>query len=107
MRYFEDIQPGTIDRFGRYEVTREEVVDFARKYDPQPFHLDSDAAKSTLFGGLAAGNGAVVQGYIADVTPPEKRARQMSYQGAAWNVGLIVGQPGDPRTFGATLKLTL
>lgn len=44
-----------------------------------------------LVGGMAAGNGAVVQGYIADVTPPEKRARQMSYQGAAWNVGLIVG----------------
>ena len=44
-----------------------------------------------LVGGLAAGNGAVIQGYIADVTPPEKRARQMSYQGAAWNVGLIVG----------------
>jgi len=44
-----------------------------------------------LVGGMAAGNGAVIQGYIADVTPPEKRARQMSYQGAAWNVGLIVG----------------
>jgi len=44
-----------------------------------------------LIGGLAAGNGAVVQGYISDVTPPEKRARQLSYQGAAWNVGLIVG----------------
>lgn len=44
-----------------------------------------------LAGGLAAGNGAVIQGYIADVTPPEKRARQLSYQGAAWNVGLIVG----------------
>ena len=44
-----------------------------------------------LVGGLAAGNGAVVQGYISDVTPPEKRARQLSYQGAAWNVGLIVG----------------
>lgn len=44
-----------------------------------------------LVGGLAAGNGAVVQGYIADVTPPEKRARQMSYQGAAWNVGIIIG----------------
>jgi MFS family permease len=44
-----------------------------------------------LLGGLAAGNGAVVQGYIADVTPPEKRARLLSYQGAAWNVGLIFG----------------
>ena len=44
-----------------------------------------------LLGGLAAGNGAVIQGYIADVTPIEKRARQLSHQGAAWNVGLIVG----------------
>ncbi|WP_374574587.1 MFS transporter [Phenylobacterium sp.] len=44
-----------------------------------------------LAGGLASGNGAVVQGYIADVTPPDKRARRMAYQGAAWNIGLIVG----------------
>lgn len=44
-----------------------------------------------LAGGLASGNGAVIQGYIADVTPPEKRARRMSYMGAAWNIGLIVG----------------
>jgi MFS family permease len=44
-----------------------------------------------LVGGMAAGNGSVIQGYIADVTPPDRRARQLSYQGAAWNVGLIVG----------------
>ena len=44
-----------------------------------------------LLGGLASGNGAVIQGYIADVTPPERRARMMSRQGAAWNVGMIVG----------------
>src|SRR6185312_8329848 len=44
-----------------------------------------------FLGGLMSGNGAVVQGYIADVTPPERRARMMSRQGAAWNVGMIVG----------------
>lgn len=44
-----------------------------------------------FLGGLASGNGAVIQGYIADVTPPEKRTRTMSLMGAAWNVGLIVG----------------
>lgn len=54
MRYFEDIQPGTIDRFGQYEVTRDEVIDFARKYDPQPFHLSDEAAAQTHFGRLAA-----------------------------------------------------
>src|SRR4051812_44185216 len=44
-----------------------------------------------FLGGLASGNGAVIQGYIADVTPPERRARMMSRQSAAWNVGMIVG----------------
>src|ERR1700761_7633258 len=42
-------------------------------------------------GGLMSGNGAVIQGYLADVTPPERRARMLSRQGAAWNVGMIVG----------------
>ena len=44
-----------------------------------------------FLGGMASGNGAVIQGYIADVTPPERRARMLSRQGAAWNVGIIVG----------------
>ena len=42
-------------------------------------------------GGLAAGNGAVIQGYIADVTPQHGRARRMAQMGAVWNIGLIVG----------------
>jgi MFS family permease len=46
-----------------------------------------------LAGGLFSGNGSIIQGYIADVTPPEKRTRSMSWMSAAWNVGLIVG-PG-------------
>src|SRR6185369_3089085 len=40
--------------FGSYEVTREEVIEFARKYDPQPFHLSDEAAAMTHFGRLAA-----------------------------------------------------
>lgn len=44
-----------------------------------------------LLGGLFSGNGSIIQGYIADVTPPERRTRSMSWMGAAWNVGLIVG----------------
>jgi DHA1 family tetracycline resistance protein-like MFS transporter len=44
-----------------------------------------------LIGGLASGNGAVIQGYIADVTPPEERMQRMSYLGAAYNLGFIVG----------------
>ncbi len=44
-----------------------------------------------LLGGFFAGNNSVIQGYISDVTAPEKRARMLSRQGAAFNVGMIVG----------------
>lgn len=54
MIYFEDVEPGTKSAFGRYEVTREEVIEFARKYDPQPFHLSDEEAAKTHFGRVAA-----------------------------------------------------
>jgi len=54
LKYFEDLVVGTKASFGRYEVTREEVVEFASKYDPQPFHLSDEAAAQTYFGRLSA-----------------------------------------------------
>ncbi len=54
MQYLEDLEVGTETYFGSYEVTREEVLEFAGKYDPQPFHLDDDAAAATHFGRIAA-----------------------------------------------------
>ena len=54
MQYFEDIAVGAKQSFGRYEVTREEVIEFASKYDPQPFHLSDEAAAQTHFGRLSA-----------------------------------------------------
>jgi acyl dehydratase len=54
MRYFEDLEIGAETNFGSYAVTREEVLDFARKYDPQPFHLSDEEAAKTHFGRLAA-----------------------------------------------------
>src|SRR3569833_2544699 len=44
-----------------------------------------------LLGGMASGNGAGIQGYIADVTPPVERTGKMSWLGAAYNIGFIVG----------------
>jgi acyl dehydratase len=52
--YFEDLEIGKETYFGSYEVTREEVLEFARKYDPQPFHLSDEEAAKTHFGRLAA-----------------------------------------------------
>ena len=54
MIYFENIEVGAKSAFGSYRVTREEVIGFAQKYDPQPFHLDDEAAAKTYFGRLAA-----------------------------------------------------
>jgi len=54
MIYFEDLVIGAEREFGSYEVTREEVLEFARKYDPQPFHLSDEEAAKTHFGRIAA-----------------------------------------------------
>ena len=54
MRYFEDLEVGAETDFGTYHVTREEVLDFAQRYDPQPFHLSDEAAAKTHFGRIAA-----------------------------------------------------
>lgn len=52
--HWEDFVVGQVREFGRCEVTREAVLDFARQFDPQPFHLDDAAAARSLFGRLAA-----------------------------------------------------
>ena len=54
MIFYEDLEIGLTRNFGGYEVTREEVIEFASQYDPQPFHLDDEAAAQTHFGRLSA-----------------------------------------------------
>ncbi len=53
-RYFEDFEPGQVVELGRRTVTEEEIVAFAREFDPQPFHVDPEAARESVFGGLIA-----------------------------------------------------
>jgi acyl dehydratase len=53
-RYFEDYPAGEVLEVGDHLVTREEIVDFASRYDPQPFHLDDEAARESIYGGLIA-----------------------------------------------------
>lgn len=54
MKYFEDIAEGEIWELGSRTVEAEEIITFARKYDPQPFHTDAEAAKKTPQGQLIA-----------------------------------------------------
>jgi acyl dehydratase len=52
--FFEDFPVGQVVEYGSYEVTAEEIVSFAREFDPQPFHLDEKAARASMLGGLCA-----------------------------------------------------
>ncbi|HYH98853.1 MaoC family dehydratase [Hyalangium sp.] len=54
MRYFDDFQPGEVLETGSYKVPREEIIAFARQFDPQPFHIDEEAARRSIFGGIIA-----------------------------------------------------
>ncbi len=54
MPYVEDIQVGQRTELGSFTFTAELIKQFARQFDPQPFHLDEEAGRASLFGGLAA-----------------------------------------------------
>jgi acyl dehydratase len=52
--YFHDFPVDEVAQFGAYQVSADEIVAFAREFDPQPFHLDAGAAEASLLGGLCA-----------------------------------------------------
>jgi acyl dehydratase len=72
--FFEDFEVGSARIAGSRTVSREEILDFARKYDPQPFHVDEEAARRSPFGGLIASgwqtaaicHGIVVEGLLKE-----------------------------------------
>jgi acyl dehydratase len=53
-RYFEDYVPGSVYEFGSIVMEEKEMIEFATRYDPQPFHIDPEAARKGVFGGLIA-----------------------------------------------------
>lgn len=67
--HYEDFAVGQEIALGPYHVSRDEIVGFAREFDPQPFHLDEEAAKASVLGGLAASgwhNCAILMRMMAD-----------------------------------------
>ncbi len=54
MLYFEDLIEGQVFDLGSHTVTADEIIDFATRYDPQPFHVDPEAARESFYGGLIA-----------------------------------------------------
>jgi acyl dehydratase len=71
--YFEDLAVGQKSTTASIRLTVDEIKEFARRYDPQPFHLDEAAAKATIFGGLAASgwhSAALLMRLIVESGPP-------------------------------------
>ncbi|HKB25933.1 MAG TPA: MaoC family dehydratase [Methylomirabilota bacterium] len=54
MRYFEDFAPGQVLELGSRTISRESMLAFAREFDPQSFHVDEEAARRSIYGGLLA-----------------------------------------------------
>ncbi|UTW55796.1 MaoC family dehydratase [Kordiimonas sp. SCSIO 12610] len=81
--FYEDINIGDTETFGAYAVTKEEILDFAEKYDPQPFHLDEEIAKQSVFGKLCA------SGWHTCAMTMRMMVDQLSKQGLA-----SMGSPG-------------
>src|SRR5205807_2590707 len=74
MRYFEDFNSGDVFELGEAVIAEAEILEFARKYDPQPFHVDKEAAARSMFKGLVASGwhtgsifmGLLVRGLFCD-----------------------------------------
>lgn len=72
--YFEDRVIGETADLGQHTFTREEIVAFARAFDPQPFHLDEEAARASLFGGLCASGWHTAAQFIRCVVASRQKA---------------------------------
>lgn len=105
--YWEDFTPGQVNEYGPRRVTRDEIVEFAREFDPQPFHLDEEAAKQTMFGGLAASGWhtcCLFMRMIADGFV--NNSASMGAPGVDEVRWLVPVRPGDDLTLRATVLET-
>jgi acyl dehydratase len=66
--YFEDAEVGTTCKAGPYLVSKDEIIQFAKQYDPVPRHIDEEAAAGSVFGGLTASSAHTFAVFIA-LTP--------------------------------------
>ena len=81
MRYFEDVVIGTRRELGSYTFTAERIKAFAAKYDPQAFHLDEEAGRKSLFGGLAASGWHTASAWMRAAVDSGSRERSAKADG--------------------------
>lgn len=108
--YFEDVAVGATAVLGRHTFSREEIVAFARAFDPQPFHLDEDAARRSPFGALCASGwhtaATWMKYFVAHKGEPAMPAGQLAgaspgFRNLRWLKPVYVG---DTITFATRVK---
>ena len=73
--WFEDVEIGVERTLGSHTFTREAIIAFAREYDPQRFHVDEEAAKASIFGGLCASGWHVAAAAMRVIVDSRERWR--------------------------------
>ena len=95
--YFEDLPPGTVLEFGGVEMTEEEIVGFAKRYDPQPFHVDREAGKASIFGGLCASGwnttAVMMRMWVDNYLSPEASLGSPGIDELRWLKPCLPGRP--------------
>ena len=81
--YFEDLEIGTRSAAGPYPVSRDEIIEFAKKYDPVPRHIDEEAAARSVFGGLTACSAHTFTIFILLTTQLQPRLHVLA--GLSWD----------------------
>jgi len=96
VRHFEDFEPGQRFDAGEREITAEAIKAFAAEWDPQPFHLDEDAAAESHFGGLiASGFHTLLTAFVLTLESRTWRAVSMGSPGIDEIRWLAPVRPGD------------
>lgn len=96
-RYFEDFVVGEVNKpSGRVRVDKDDIIAFARKFDPQPFHLDEEAARTSIFGRLVASGWHTAAMTMKLVASSEYRPASgtigLGFDGMRWPIPVY---PGD------------
>ncbi len=106
MRYWKDLQPGERFTTDSLEVTQEDILEFAAEFDPQPYHLDSSAARESIFGGLCA-SGWQVTAMMMRLITDTLQGNQIAILGCSrvsqlrWKVPVFAGD-----TLSASIQVT-
>ena len=101
--YFEDVSVGDREKAGPYKLSREEIIRFATKFDPEPFHTDEAAASRSIFGGLTASSAHMFSVAYALSHQRKQRLAVLAALGIEEMEFPNPGRPGDELTFNMTI----